>query len=234
MTHSDKASWDHRTIFASGSFSCHRWWHRSTAPGIRCPLRPVDFDWRNCLPSFACSHSASKHHCGMDRTSSVAGTIQGVPRGPEKVMVTGLLLPEWIMKIMEKCFHKPSQSMKTYTNYTYKYIYICVCVCVQIIVHNYTVVLSTSESLDLTQGPILRFLPRCPGKDAEAAGGGRSSAATWPQLPGRGFSKSWGYLQIAKNCPTFDHFRRVWNSFRIFFLSRFGNFLGISWLVPFA
>jgi hypothetical protein len=38
----------------------------------------------------------------MDRTSSVAGTIQGVPRGPEKVMVTGLLLPEWIMKIMEK------------------------------------------------------------------------------------------------------------------------------------
>ena len=45
-----QASWDHRTIFASGSFSCHRWWHRSTAPGIRCPLRPVDFDWRNRLP----------------------------------------------------------------------------------------------------------------------------------------------------------------------------------------
>ena len=30
------------------------------------------------------------------------------------------------------------------------------------------------------------------------------------------------------------HWKRVWNSFRIFFLSRFGIFFWISWLVPFA
>ena len=38
-------------------------------------------------------------------------------------------------------------------------------------------------------------------------------------------------LSCTAACSTFEG---VWNSFRIFFLNRFGNFFWISWLVPFA
>ena len=104
------------------------------------------------------------------------------------------------------------------------------CVCVQIIVHNYTVVLSTSESLDLTQGPILRFLPRCPGKDAEAAGGGRSSAATWPQLPGRGFRSHGGTSKLPKIAQHLTILEGCEIVLGIFFWAGLGIFLGfLGW-----
>ena len=100
----------------------------------------------------------------------------------------------------------------------------------QIIVHNYTVVLSTSESLDLTQGPILRFLPRCPGKDAEAAGGGRSSAATWPQLPGRGFRSHGGTSKLPKIAQHLTILEGCEIVLGIFFWAGLGIFLGfLGW-----